>query len=99
MKKDLCDPEILTCPKEGAGNSIKSDASIYGIGALLLQEEDEICIPIGFVFRNLKGAEINYTVTEKECFAVVIALQKCRHYFHGRPTLDVISDQRSLKCF
>lgn len=64
-----------------------TDASNYGLRAILLQEEGDGWIPVGFVSKKLKGAEVNHTITEKECLAVIFALQKCRHHLEGGPVL------------
>eukprot|EP00171_Calliarthron_tuberculosum_P011706 IDg11706t1 len=48
LKMDLCDPRILVSPKNGAEKRIMSDASSYGLGAVLLQQEGEDWMPIGF---------------------------------------------------
>ncbi len=48
------------------------------------------------VSRKLKGAEMNYTVTEKECFALVFALEIFRHYVQGGPEFEVLTDQHAL---
>eukprot|EP00171_Calliarthron_tuberculosum_P000787 IDg787t1 len=48
LEKDLCDSRILVSPKNGAEKRIMSDASSYGLGAVLLQQEGEDWMPIGF---------------------------------------------------
>ncbi|GFX44815.1 reverse ribonuclease integrase [Trichonephila clavipes] len=65
-----------------------TDASGVGIGAVLQQNQK----PIAFAFRTLNKAERNYTVTERECLAVIWALNKFKTYF-GPPTCE--SDYRS----
>jgi RNase H-like domain found in reverse transcriptase len=77
LKQELSNPTILVAPKRGFDKKLMTDASSYGVGAVLLQEDDNgNWRPIAFAARKLKGAETRYTVTEQECLAVVFALRK-----------------------
>ncbi|GFY33404.1 retrovirus-related Pol polyprotein from transposon 297 [Trichonephila clavipes] len=58
-----------------------TDASSLGVGAVLNQEQR----PVVFASRTLSVAERNYTVTERECLAVVWALNKFRTYLGSLP--------------
>ncbi|GIL65615.1 hypothetical protein Vafri_19202, partial [Volvox africanus] len=58
-----------------------SDASIYGSGAVLLQEGR----PIAFTSKTFSGAETRYTTGEQELLAVIHALKEWRCYLEGRP--------------
>jgi RNase H-like domain found in reverse transcriptase len=40
-------------------------------------------LPGAFACRKQKGAEARYTVTEKECLAVLLGLQKFRQHLYG----------------
>ncbi|GFV07802.1 transposon Ty3-I Gag-Pol polyprotein [Trichonephila clavipes] len=51
------------------------------MGAVLKQNHK----PIAFASRTLNQAERNYTVTERECFAVIWALNKFKTYFGSLP--------------
>jgi transposase InsO family protein len=59
--------------------------------------DEEQWRPIAFASRKLKGAEVRYTVTEQEYFAVVFALRKWRHYLHGGPKFEIITDHIALR--
>jgi transposase InsO family protein len=98
LKADLSSPEMLVAPTRGAEKKLLTDASSYGVGAVLLQEGGSgDWKPVAFAARKLKGAETRYTVTEQECLAVVFALRKWRHYLHGGKQFEVVTDHVALK--
>ncbi|GFU82682.1 retrovirus-related Pol polyprotein from transposon 297 [Trichonephila clavipes] len=88
IKRTLTEAPILQLPNFSEQFNLFTDASGVGIGAVLQQNQK----PIAFASRTLNKAERNYTVTERECLAVIWALNKFKTYF-GPPTCE--SDYRS----
>uniref|UniRef100_A0ABD2WS82 RNA-directed DNA polymerase n=1 Tax=Trichogramma kaykai TaxID=54128 RepID=A0ABD2WS82_9HYME len=75
---------------------IQTDASDTGLGAVLTQTIDNTERVLCFASRTMNAAERNYSVTERECLAVLWAVQKFRPYVEGYH-FKVISDHSSLK--
>ena len=79
LKRSLVEAPLLRTPDESKPYDVVTDASDFGLGAVLLQEGH----PVAFESRKLNSAELNYTVTEKEMLAVVHALRVWRCYLEG----------------
>ena len=74
---------------------IHPDASNYGIGAVLIQKKDGKETRLGFASRLLKGSELNYNITEKECLSVVWALKKFQYIIWGCE-INIITDRHAF---
>src|SRR5690606_5336831 len=85
LKKCLSTPPVLAHYNPQAAVELHTDASSYGLGAVLLQECSNAKRPIAYASRSLTGAERNYSTTERECLAIVWALNKFRPYVFGKP--------------
>lgn len=75
------------------------DASEKALGARLYQfheKNPEVKLTIAYASRSLRGAEINYTITELECLALVWALRKWHILLMGR-YVRVHTDHKALK--
>ena len=81
LKMDLSKAPVLARPDFKQPFYLHTDASNYAIGAVLSQKIDGHEKPICFISRVLQKAEKNYTVTEKECLAVLWSVEKFRPYF------------------
>ena len=63
---------ILVFPDFEKEFIVQTDASLYAVGAVLSQLDDEGNEhPIAYCSRTLSAQERNYTVTEKECLEVI----------------------------
>lgn len=88
---------VLATPNFNLKFSIHCDASDQAISSVLMQEDSETNEnrPIAFASRKLRGAEIHYTTTEKECLAVVFGIDKFGQYVEGLP-FEIITDHSAL---
>ncbi|GFW10511.1 retrovirus-related Pol polyprotein from transposon 17.6 [Trichonephila clavipes] len=91
IKRALTEAPVLQLPNFIEQFNLFTVASGVGIGAVLNQNHS----PIAFAFRTLNKAERNYAVTERECLAVIWALNKFKTYF-GSLLVKVITDHEAL---
>ncbi|GFU86702.1 retrovirus-related Pol polyprotein from transposon 17.6 [Trichonephila clavipes] len=76
IKRALTEAPVLQLPNFTEQFNLFTDASGVGIGAVLNQNHR----PIAFASRTLNKAERNYTITERECLAMIWALNKLKTY-------------------
>lgn len=73
-----------------------TDASKKGIGAILKQKYDSALLPVGYFSRKLLPYQMNYSITELECLAVVESIEYFHHYLYDRKFV-VVTDHAALK--
>lgn len=96
IKSLLTSAPILTNPDFSRKFYIHCDASDYGIGAVLVQlDENGEEKPIAFMSRKLNSAQRNYSVTERECLAAIEAIKRFRCYIELQE-FEIITDHSSL---
>ncbi|GJV07230.1 hypothetical protein Tco_1344886, partial [Tanacetum coccineum] len=92
LKQKLCAAPILALPEGSEDFVVYCDASIKGLGAVLMQRMKVIA----YASRQLKIHEKNYTTHDLELGAVVFALKIWRHYLYGTKCV-VFTDHKSLQ--
>ena len=94
LKKRLVSAPVLTLPTTGKKCTVFCDASIQGLGYVLMQEERVVA----YASRQLRPHEQNYPIHDLELAAVVYALKLWRHYLYGEKC-KIFTDHKSLKYF
>ena len=84
LKNALVKAPVLKLPNFSQVFILQTDASDNGIGAILLQDEDNIRLPVSYASKKLKASERNYSTIEKECLAIVWAISKFQRYLYGK---------------
>jgi transposase InsO family protein len=98
IKQSLLSAPLLRHPDPKKEYSMATDASDYAVGAVLMQDFGEGLQPVAYYSRQLKAAERNYPVHDKEMLAVVLACKHWRCYLEGRH-VDILTDHYALKYF
>ena len=92
LKAFLTEAPVLTQPTCGREYVIFSDASLNGLGCVLMQEGKVIA----YASRQLKPHEKNYPTHDLELAAIVFALKIWRHYLYGEKCF-IYTNHKSLK--
>ena len=87
-KQKLMEAPVLAHYNPTRSLKLATDASAYGIGALLLHYNEDGTWPIAFTSRTLTAAEKNYAQIDKEALALIYAVQEC-HVYRREGTLGV----------
>lgn len=98
LKTAMTTAPVLRKPDYGKDWVLEVDASDIALGAVLGQEdEDDTEIhPVYYWSRQLSRPERNYSVTDRECLAVVAACKKLRPYILGRKVV-IVGDHTAVK--
>ena len=62
---------VLRSPEFTKMFYLQTDASNRGIGAVLMQEENNLRLPVMYISNKLNSAEDAYSTIEKDCLAIV----------------------------
>jgi len=97
IKTRLCTGPVLAHPDLAQPFVLHTDASKFAIGAVLLQcDAAGVERPVSFFSKKLSSAQQNYSTFERECLAVVAALEHFRVYLLGRP-FRLRTDHKALQ--
>ena len=80
IKNALTKEPILALPQIDKEFVIRTDASDFGIGGVLMQENNGNLQPCAYVSRKLLDREKKYAIIEKECLAMIFAVSKFQKY-------------------
>lgn len=95
IKDALISAPILACPNFDYPFYVQTDASAYALGCVLTQQYNDREYVICYLSRTLSRTERKYSSTERECLAVLWAVEKLRCYLE-LSKFYVITDCHSL---
>jgi hypothetical protein len=84
LKQALMEAPVVRVPDPTRPYVIKTDASQFGIGAILAQKDDDGTeYVVAYASRKLLDREVKYGVTEKECLCLIWSLKYFENYIYG----------------
>ncbi|GFX85385.1 retrovirus-related Pol polyprotein from transposon opus [Trichonephila clavipes] len=97
LKELLCEVTSLATPDANLSFQVHCDASDYGVGCCLTQQDTEgIYRPIAFASQKFNATQKNWASIEKEAWAVLYGLNKFDKWIYGAK-VEIISDHNPLK--
>ncbi|GBG92477.1 hypothetical protein CBR_g55628 [Chara braunii] len=84
LKHALTHYEVLKLPNPDKPFIVTTDASQYGIGVVLVQQEGPKLRPVEYMSKKMSSQKLAMSTYDKELYAVFKALTHWRHYLLGR---------------
>ncbi|GBG79829.1 hypothetical protein CBR_g30093 [Chara braunii] len=96
LKHALMHYEVLKLPDPDKPFIVTTDASQYGIGTVLAQQEGSKLRPVEYMSKKMPSQKLAKSTYEKELYAVYKGLTHWRHYLLGRFFI-LRTDHQTLK--
>jgi transposase InsO family protein len=96
LRAVITDQVMLSAPRGDGLFVIACDACDYGVGAALLQLQDEDLAVIEFASKSLSEVQKRWPTYEKEAYAIRWSVEKFEAYVKTGTTL-ILTDHQSLK--
>lgn len=96
LKDKLSKNPVLYSPDFERPFILQCDASNLGIGVVLSQMSGNDEHPILFLSKKFTSAEQKYSTTERECAAIIFAVQKLKCYLDGHHKFVIQTDHNPL---
>ena len=84
MQDGISSPRVLALYSTTAKTKVSADASAYGLGAVLLQQQDKHWRPVSFASLAISEMETRYAQIEKETLALTWAMEKFAEFVIGK---------------
>jgi len=97
IKLALTTAPVLGYPRDEGLFILDTDASLYGVGAVLAQVQDGEERVISYVSKKLSKSQVNYCTTKRELLAVVLFTKHFSHYLLGREKFLLRTDHSSIR--
>ncbi|KAI5151321.1 hypothetical protein ENBRE01_2056 [Enteropsectra breve] len=94
LSEEIKNAKALALPDFSQRFYMYTDASFGAIGGVLTQKNEDNEEAVIWISRPLNSAEKNYTVTEKECLAIVWCIEKMKMYLFAE--FSLLTDHNSL---
>ena len=95
LKQALEKAPILGYPNDTDPYTLTTDASLFGIGAIISQREQWGERVIAYASKTLSKKQRNFSATKRELFAIVYFTQHFRNYLLGQKFI-IVTDHRAL---
>ncbi|RYX87722.1 hypothetical protein EON73_00740, partial [bacterium] len=95
IKTAMSSAPVLANPNYSKPFQIQAKSSEIGVSAILIQIYENKKHTIAYMSAKFSDIQCSYHPVEKECLAVILALEKFRHYVEGNK-ITVITDHNSL---
>ncbi len=100
LKKRMAEDVILTIPNKTDPFMVEADTSEGVVSAVLSQKQNGKWRPVAFMSKSLSATERNYEIYDKELLAIMLALDKWRHYLMGTTVdVEIWTDHQNLQYF
>ena len=96
LKSALTQAPVLAYPSQNDHFVLDTDASNYGMGAVLSQKQDNSEKVVCYFSKSFSGPERKYCVTRRELLAIVMSIKHFHHYLYGR-RFTVRTDHGALR--
>ena len=87
LKTAISSRPILRLPDINKTFVLRTDASLHGLGAILLQYHEDFPHPVAYASRKLLDREKRYSTIERECLAIVYSISRFDFYLRGKEFL------------
>lgn len=93
-KQKLIDATEIIIPDPSKRFTLETDASATGVGAILRQDNGVV----GYLSSTLTPTQQNYTITERELYAAMWAMDKFKFYLKGSE-FDLLTDHQAIEFY